>query len=201
MPVTETTVPLESTSPVLHTLQLNLITSRRTIQMNPDDLKLCYVDKCGFAWFTTCPLELQWGDDWDDAPYEHNAGDPYDHHRKSRGAEPVYHETLKVAYESDHETPCSNHCNSPWSVKSINARNVAWLSVPNWKLDDGSMKPLFAGATLREFIQTIETAGGEVYLPRTVATKFWSELNNGLAAKDQHAGPMDLRFKEAFVRG
>lgn len=133
--------------------------------MNIDDLKLCYVDKYGFAWFTTCPLELQWGDDWDDAPYEHNAGPPYDHHRKSRGMEPINHETLKVAYESDHETPSSNHCNSPWSVKSINAGNVAWLSVPNWKLDDDTMKPILAGTSLRDFERLIHEAGGEVYYP------------------------------------
>ena len=30
------------------------------------------------AYFTPVPLDEQWGDDWDDAPYEHNAGTPYD---------------------------------------------------------------------------------------------------------------------------
>lgn len=38
----------------------------------PQDFKLCYVDD-GFAYFTTKPLTEQWGDDWNDAPYEHNA--------------------------------------------------------------------------------------------------------------------------------
>ena len=37
---------------------------------------LCFVDKT-WAYFTTKPIESQWGDDWDDAPYEHNAGEPY----------------------------------------------------------------------------------------------------------------------------
>ena len=37
---------------------------------------LCYVAG-NFAYFTTKPLSEQWGDDWDDAPYEHNAGTPY----------------------------------------------------------------------------------------------------------------------------
>ena len=37
---------------------------------------LCYV-KGPWAYFTTQPLKKQWGDDWDDAPYEHNAGEPY----------------------------------------------------------------------------------------------------------------------------
>lgn len=37
---------------------------------------LCYISK-PWAYFTTQKLEDQWGDDWDDAPYEHNAGEPY----------------------------------------------------------------------------------------------------------------------------
>lgn len=31
-----------------------------------------------FAYFTDIDLKDQWGDDWDDAPYEHNAECPYD---------------------------------------------------------------------------------------------------------------------------
>lgn len=43
--------------------------------------KLCYIDDNGYsnqgvAYFTD-NLENQWGDDWDDAPYEHNAESPY----------------------------------------------------------------------------------------------------------------------------
>lgn len=38
---------------------------------------LCYVDG-PWAYFTTQPLAKQWGDDWNDAPYEHNAGEPYE---------------------------------------------------------------------------------------------------------------------------
>ena len=30
------------------------------------------------AYFTPLAMEDQWGDDWDDAPYEHNAGSPCD---------------------------------------------------------------------------------------------------------------------------
>ena len=42
-----------------------------------DEYKLCYVDG-NKAWFTN-NFEKQWGDDWNDRPYEHNAGLPYDH--------------------------------------------------------------------------------------------------------------------------
>ena len=37
---------------------------------------LCYVDK-PWAYFTTQKLEDQWGDDWEDIPYQHNAEEPY----------------------------------------------------------------------------------------------------------------------------
>ena len=39
-------------------------------------LVLCYVYG-PWAYFTSRPLSEQWGDDWNDAPYEHNAGEPY----------------------------------------------------------------------------------------------------------------------------
>jgi len=38
--------------------------------------RLCYVD-LPWVYFTTQDLDKQWGDDWDDAPYEHNAEEPY----------------------------------------------------------------------------------------------------------------------------
>ena len=38
--------------------------------------KLCYVEG-NKAWFTN-NFEKQWGDDWNDSPYECNAGYPYD---------------------------------------------------------------------------------------------------------------------------
>ena len=31
-----------------------------------------------YAYFTPAELEKQWGDDWDDKPYEYNAEIPYD---------------------------------------------------------------------------------------------------------------------------
>jgi len=38
--------------------------------------------ECGqylYLYFTSLDLKKQWGDDWDDVPYEFNAGHPYDH--------------------------------------------------------------------------------------------------------------------------
>lgn len=44
------------------------------LQVEP---RLCYVEGA-WAYFTTQALDEQWGDDWDDAPYESNAGHPYE---------------------------------------------------------------------------------------------------------------------------
>ena len=38
-------------------------------------MKLCYLEN-NIMYFTS-DIENQWGDDWDDRPYEHNAGKPY----------------------------------------------------------------------------------------------------------------------------
>ena len=41
------------------------------------ELKLCYIDGA-WAYFTTQALADVIGDDWNDAPYECNAGAPYE---------------------------------------------------------------------------------------------------------------------------
>lgn len=71
-----------------------------------DDFKLCYING-STAYFTTLSLDDQWGDDWDDAPYEHNAGTPYspcwhnypasrNNPNAKRGLNPETKEPLKV---------------------------------------------------------------------------------------------------------
>lgn len=112
---------------------------------------LCYVEGRA-AYFTTAPLQEQWGDDWNDAPYEHNAGTPY-------GKDGV---TISVVYfESNLQTPDCEHVNSPWSVEDINACKVAWLRGPD------RMPVVWAGATFEEFRTAIEERGGTVFVPLT----------------------------------
>lgn len=118
----------------------------------PKDFKLCYIENL-FAYFTTKELTKQWGDDWDDVPYEHNAGTPY----KENGMEIV-----KVAYSADMETPQHGHYNSPFSVETINNGAIAWLRSSKWS----KVKVVIpAGTSLEDFIYKIELVGGEVYLP------------------------------------
>lgn len=87
-----------------------------------------------YAYFTSLPLKDQWGDDWDDAPYEYNAGEPYDS---------LYEETDENGHWKDYEIvkvpfylnfggfsimrPEDYVDNSPFSVSDINSGAVAWI--------------------------------------------------------------------------
>ena len=84
-----------------------------------------------------------WGDDWNDAPWEHNA------------ERPTSWITRVVYLDSDLETPGHNMLNSPWSVDDINKGAVAWLSSHYGR---GIHIP--AGATVAEFVRQVGAAGG-----------------------------------------
>lgn len=135
--------------------------------MNPEEFQLCYVER-GFAWFTSCPLDSQWGDDWDDAPYEHNAGHPYPHHYEGTGKDrkPVDHVLYKVAWEGPWETPDAHATNSRWSIQMINRGAVAWLVPEAWLTHSDDLRPIPAGTTLAKFHELVKLGGGEVYYPR-----------------------------------
>jgi len=112
------------------------------------EYKLCYIAD-GFAYFTNIPLEEQWGDDWDDAPYEYNAGSPYYDGNPDQ---------IKIlAFIGDFKLPCTGHVNSSYSVKDINKGIIPWLRT--W--DNRDM--LYAGAAIGEFIDFVKRNGGRVF--------------------------------------
>ena len=113
--------------------------------------KLCYIED-NWAYFTKLPLDEQWGDDWDDAPYEHNAGEPYEH----LGAD-----IMKLAWEGDLDTPCGNYNNSPYSVQRINKGAVPWLVSSPWNKNIFVSIP--GGTTMLDFITLVYASGGTVY--------------------------------------
>jgi len=118
--------------------------------------RLCYVSG-HWAWFTSQSLGSQRGDDWNDAPYEHNAGEPYAW--RPDGNTPEY-KLCKVVWEGPFVEPCENHCNSPYSVESINAGASPWLRTDQW-VDETVCVP--AGVDIDEFTKLIRKAGGDVY--------------------------------------
>lgn len=120
----------------------------------PPGLALCYVEGA-CAWFTSQPVNSQWGDDWNDAPYECNAGTPYEH-REVHGSDKQPWTLFKIRFDVNlFSTPADD--GACLSVQDINMGQVPWLSHGRaW---------LFAGATPAEFIEFVQAAGGQVYLP------------------------------------
>jgi hypothetical protein len=138
--------------------------------------KLCYIEK-SFAYFTTQDLDKQWGDDWDDAPYEHNAGTPYTPHihyftaDRQEKVETDWNadgtpkwEIVKIAFCSVAETPAQMSFvgSSQYSVKQINAGLTPWLTSREHN------KWLFAGVSINSFVKFIEESGGEVFFPKSL---------------------------------
>ena len=125
--------------------------------------RLCYVEE-SWAFFTTQPVADQWGDDWNDVPYEHNAERPYEWRPHSEPK--AKWEIRKVAWEGPFETPADvAGCNSGYSVEMINRGCVAWLAPSRWA--DNPAPPIHAGATLEEFCSAVVAAGGTIYRPTT----------------------------------
>lgn len=112
--------------------------------------KLCYIDgDCAF--FTTQALDEQWGDDWNDMPYECNASSP--HRWDETDGVPKW-EILIIRFYGDFEQPSEGYINSPYSVEMINNKECAWLK------SSESGEELMAGATPVEFMTFIQNGGG-----------------------------------------
>jgi hypothetical protein len=120
-----------------------------------DDFVLCYVS-LPWCYFTSQFLQKQWGDDWNDAPYEHNAGLPYDDYTgKNRW------QIIKVAADTSLSQPCDMFPDHSFSVEQINAGAVSWLQNDmRWETPNVTIP---AGTTLRDFISIIYSNGGSVY--------------------------------------
>ena len=128
-------------------------------------MKLCYVD-APWAYFTTQDLDKQWGDDWNDAPYEHNAGEPYEPvhpHSPDRATRwpddwnedgtPKW-KIVKIAFELDWAGFPSD--SGRFSVESINKGLTPWVVIRDTKI--------MAGTDAIKFIEIIEENGGKVYI-------------------------------------
>lgn len=124
-------------------------------------LRLCYVDS-PWAYFSTADPSDVWGDDWNDAPHDCNAGEPYDD--KAPGL-------VKVAYDADlwpvGAGTFAGYVKDRWgwlSVQQINNGEAPWLV--RIVYDAQSMRhdlEIHAGVTLEEFKSMVAQAGGTVY--------------------------------------
>lgn len=113
------------------------------------------------AYFTPIDLKDQWGDDWDDAPYEYNAEEPYDDYWDGNDAKHeiniyVVHFTVPKG-EKTLLTPrdfCVGNYGSSVSVSQINSGMVAWLYArESYKTCDGFA--IQSGTTIDAFVGKI----------------------------------------------
>jgi len=89
--------------------------------------------------------ELACGDDWDDAPYECNAGNPLEY-------------LFAVRWYGPFAAPCDGVMKSGYSVEDINTHKAApWL-----RYIDDEGRNIMAGTTFREFCTFIRAGGGTV---------------------------------------
>ena len=141
--------------------------------------RLCYVDQNDeyseslMLYFTEKDPKEQWGDDWDDAPYEHNAGTPYidDYSQPEQGVENghgIYPriEIKKIyiepgSWKTHFFTPRTGTINSPYSVEDINKGATPWLVVKVDKV----IKAIFdARTTYEEFLEKARELPIDIYV-------------------------------------
>lgn len=162
---------------------------------NFDKFKLCYIEhNANRAWFTSADLKDQWGDDWNDAPYAHNAGTPYapSIHYFSSGemklskkdwnedktpkyqllvlnfSKPqecsLYKDFEQEMEQFQIEFPESMHI----SVEELNAKKAAWASIKKWNNDSKRyqiVENIYAGESPSEFVEKIEKYGAMLLIP------------------------------------
>jgi len=130
--------------------------------------KLCFI-RGNFAYFTPKPLHgenRQWGDDWDDAPFQHNAGLPYDMGKIVKIAFDFPNLSEGYDYFLPHHYPRKiNNVEMPGKlcVEDINERKVCpWIDFYDGEVLD-LPNAIWAGDSINEFIEKIHNNGGEIY--------------------------------------
>lgn len=115
------------------------------------------------AFFTKLDLLEQWGDDWNDAPYEHNAEEPYEDTEGDIIKVPFafigseddegYFSTYPLEYKLPKDYGGGN---SPWSVEDINLGAVPWLFVKDMSNRHVPAVVIMAGISPLEFKEKLE---------------------------------------------
>ena len=115
-----------------------------------------------YAYFTPVPLNKQWGDDWDDAPYEYNAEIPYDD-VYDENDERTEIEIVRVPFYIPYDGGWSVRFpkdwggdNSPFCVRDINAGAVAWIFCHGGhRKSNTDSVAIHAGCSPAEFVEKI----------------------------------------------
>lgn len=136
-----------------------------------DTAKLCLI-LGGAVYFTTRePFGDQWGDDWNDAPYEHNAGRPYEFHAPIDGAKGIAPwEILRFGLWTTLVKPkdLGDGHDSRYSVQAVNRKAAPWLQPypdPHGEADPRPEDRIWAGATIREVAELLHARNEALVVP------------------------------------
>lgn len=115
------------------------------------------------AYFTRLDLLEQWGDDWNDAPYDCNAGEPYENSEGDIIEVPFafvgseddegYFSTYPLEYNLPKDYGGGN---CPWSVEDINLGAVPWLFVKDMSKRHVPAVVIMAGISPLVFKEKLE---------------------------------------------
>ena len=115
------------------------------------------------AYFTRLDLLEQWGDDWNDAPYDCNAGGPYENSEGDIIEVPFAFvgseddEGYFCTYPLEYKLPKEyGGYNCPWSVEDINLGAVPWLFVKDMSKRHVPAVVIMAGISPVEFREKLE---------------------------------------------
>ncbi|WP_233853681.1 hypothetical protein [Paraburkholderia sp. HD33-4] len=142
--------------------------------------RLCFV-RAPWACFTRLPLDQQWGDGWERAPYEQYAGLPYDDAQQ----------ILTVAYDGALLTPDAGYAGHPLSANEINRGVVPWLRTQNF-IGNAQVR-IAAGVSVERFVELVELAGGHVYAPLGWGALRLERAGAAPFAKSDREGPENSR--------
>lgn len=111
-----------------------------------------------YAYFTPIELSEQNGDDWNDTPYEYNAGEPYDvDYDKDNHANnytiikiPFCPKSYNVMFPRD----WGHYENSPFCINDINSGAVAWIYDYNYNMKKSVV--IHAGVSPEKFRDSLK---------------------------------------------
>lgn len=102
-------------------------------------------------YFTTQDLQDQWGNDWNDAPYEHNGGRPC--YPREDDEYQIFRLRLGI---NGAILPKENYSNSPYSVQDINLiKEIPWIRA--------YLVNIFAGTTYKDTLEIAKTNKWVIY--------------------------------------
>lgn len=143
--------------------------------MDINNFKLCYF-KDNFAYFTS-DFENQTGDDWNDAPFDSNAGTPYDH----KGTI-----VFKIALYGDFSSAQDDQYSRPTSVDDINKGFMPWI-VNGWNSD--TTWAILGGTSYLEFLKHCDLYKLNCYVCQ-------KEINETINKIDQLDKQLQMNFEE-----